>query len=45
VRVDRDSALDLRAIALDLSRKERRTVTLGDVIRRLIEIARREWAQ
>lgn len=36
VWMDRDAALDLRSIALDLARRERRQVTLGEVVRRLI---------
>ncbi len=36
VRVGREAAFDLRAIALDLSRAERRHVSLGEVVSRLI---------
>ena len=36
VRVGRGTALDLHAIALDLSRQERRSVPLGEVLRRLV---------
>ncbi len=44
VRVDRAAARDLKSIATDIARKERRPVTLGEVVRRLIEIGKREWA-
>ena len=38
VWVDRASASDLRSIAADLAREERCRVTLGEVVRRLIEL-------
>jgi hypothetical protein len=37
VAVDRDTALDLHQIAVDLGRQEQRQVTLLEVIRLLIE--------
>ena len=40
VWLDRDAALDLRSIATDLARGERRPITLGEVVRRLIELYR-----
>ncbi len=40
VWLDRASASDLRSIATDLARQERRRVTLGEVVRRLIELWR-----
>jgi hypothetical protein len=38
VALPRDAALDLRRLSLDLSRRERRHVPLGEVIQRLIGV-------
>jgi hypothetical protein len=40
VCIDRASVSELRSIATDLAREERRRVTLGEVVRRLIEVWR-----
>ncbi len=40
VWLDRASAGELRAIADDLGRRERRRIPLGEVVRRLIELWR-----
>ena len=42
VSVDRDTAADLKAVKIELERTERRRVTLGEVIRRLLDGRRRE---
>lgn len=44
VAVDRETVLDLNQIAIDLAHSERRPVTLGEVIRRLIDAWRQQAA-